>query len=191
VACLLAFSAIRNNDKVGLILFSDHVEHFITPKKGRAHTLRLIRDILFFEPRGRRTEPAEALGYLNRVQHRRSVVFLISDFQVPDFSKELSVTSRRHDLIAISIVDPREEELPDVGWLTLEDAETGEQIEVNTSKLDNRITFLENVQARNALRLRDFRRRHVDTISLRTTEDYVPALRTFFRTRERRMMVRA
>jgi len=191
VACLLAFSAIRNNDKVGLILFSDHVEHFIPPKKGRAHTLRLIRDILFFEPRGRRTEPAEALGYLNRVLHRRSVVFLISDFQVPDFSKELSVTSRRHDLIAISIVDPREEELPDVGWLTLEDAETGEQIEVNTSKLDNRIKFLENVVARNALRLRDFRRKHVDTISLRTTEDYVPALRTFFRNRERRMMLRA
>jgi len=191
VACLLAFSAIRNNDKVGLILFSDHVEHFIPPKKGRAHTLRLIRDILFFEPRGRRTEPAEALGYLNRVLHRRSVVFLISDFQVPDFSKELSVTSRRHDLIAISIVDPREEELPDVGWLTLEDAETGEQIEVNTSKLDNRIKFLENVVARNALRLRDFRRKHVDTISLRTTEEYVPALRTFFRNRERRMMLRA
>jgi uncharacterized protein (DUF58 family) len=191
VACLLAFSAIRNNDKVGLILFSDHVEHFIPPKKGRAHTLRLIRDILFFEPRGRRTEPAEALGYLNRVQHRRSVVFLISDFQVPEFSKELSVTARRHDLIAVSIVDPREEELPDVGWLTLEDAETGEQIEVNTSKLDNRIDFLENVETRKALRLRDFRRKHIDTISLRTTEDYVPALRTFFRTRERRMMVRA
>src|SRR5450432_885662 len=88
VACLLAFSAIRNNDKVGLILFSDHVEHFIAPKKGRAHTMRLIRDILYFEPKGRRTEPAEALNYLNRILHRRSVVFLISDFQVPDFSKE-------------------------------------------------------------------------------------------------------
>jgi uncharacterized protein (DUF58 family) len=191
VACLLAFSAIRNNDKVGLILFSDRVEHFITPKKGRAHTMRLIRDILYFEPRGRRTEPAEALNYLNRVLHRRSVVFLISDFQVPDFSKELSVTSRRHDLTAISIVDPREEELPDVGWLTLEDAETGEQIEVNTSKLDNRIKFLENVEARTAARMRDFRRKRVDTISLRTNQDYVPALRTFFRTRERRMMLRA
>src|SRR3954471_4739855 len=107
VACVLAFSAIRNNDKVGLILFSDHVEHFIPPQKGRAHTLRLIRDILFFEPRGRRTEPAEALAYLNRLLHRRSVVFLISDFQVPDFSRELSITARRHDLIAISIVDPR------------------------------------------------------------------------------------
>ena len=191
VACLLAFSAIRNNDKVGLILFSDHVEHFIAPQKGRAHTLRLIRDILFFEPKGRAPSPRRRSTYLNRVLHRRSVVFLISDFQVPDFSKELSVAARRHDLIAISIVDPREEELPDVGWLTLEDAETGEQIEVNTSKLDNRIKFLENVATRTALRLRDFRRKRVDTISLRTTEDYVPALRTFFRTRERRMMLRA
>src|SRR4029434_9547360 len=101
VACLLAFSAIRNNDKVGLILFSDHVEHFITPQKGRAHTLRLIRDILFFAPRGRGTFPGEALAYMNRVLHRRAVVFFISDFQAPDFSKELSVTARRHDLIAV------------------------------------------------------------------------------------------
>src|SRR5215218_10564803 len=100
VACLLAFSAIRNNDKVGLLLFSDHVEHFITPKKGRLHTLRLIRDILFFEPKGRGTNPGEALRYLNRIVHRRSVAFLISDFQAPDFSREIGVTARRHDLIA-------------------------------------------------------------------------------------------
>src|SRR5215213_6310860 len=114
VACLLAFSAIRNNDKVGLLLFSDHVELFIPPKKGRVHTLRLIREILFFEPKGRGTDPADALDYLNRVVHRRSVSFLISDFQAPDFSRQLSVTSRRHDLVAIPIVDPCEEELPDV-----------------------------------------------------------------------------
>ena len=191
VACLLAFSAIRNNDKVGLILFSDHVEHFIPPKKGRAHTLRLIRDILFFEPRGRGTDAGAALAYLNRVLHRRSVVFIVSDFQVPDFSKELSVTARRHDLIAIPIIDPREEELPDVGWLTLEDAETGEQIEVNTSSRNTRLKFMQNVHDRTEARLRDFRRKRVDTISLTTDVDYVPALRTFFRTRERRLMLRA
>src|SRR5213596_4162354 len=103
VACLLAFSAIKNNDKVGLLLFTDRVELFIPPKKGRAHTLRLIRDILFFEPKGRGTKPGEALAYMNRVLHRRSVVFLISDFQARDFSKELSVTARRHDLIAVRI----------------------------------------------------------------------------------------
>ena len=142
VACLFAFSAIRNNDKVGLILFSDHVELFIAPKKGRLHTLRLIREILYFEPQGRGTQPAVALNYMNQVLHRRSVVFLISDFQTPDFSRELSVTSRRHDLIAIPIIDPREEELPDVGLLTLEDAETGEQIELNTSDRAVREGFL-------------------------------------------------
>ena len=191
VACLLAFSAIRNNDKVGLILFSDHVEHFITPQKGRAHTLRLIRDILFFEPKGRGTQPAQALNYMNRLLHRRAVVFLISDFQAPDFSRELSVSARRHDLIAVPIVDPREEELPDVGWLTLEDAETGEQREINTSDRHTRLTFLKNVDARREARLRDFRRKRVDAISLSTDEDYVPALRTFFRTRERRLMQRA
>src|SRR6188474_3275625 len=142
VACLFAFSAIRNNDKVGLILFSDHVELFIPPKKGRVHTLRLIREILYFEPKGRGTQPAEALDYLNQVLHRRSVVFLISDFLTPDFSRQLAVTSRRHDLIAIPIVDPREEELPDVGRLTLEDAETGEQIEINTSDRATRLGYL-------------------------------------------------
>jgi uncharacterized protein (DUF58 family) len=191
LACLLAFSAIRNSDKVGLILFSDHVEHFIPPKRGRLHTLRLIRDILFFEPKGRGTNPGEALSYLNRIVDRRSVVFLISDFQAPDFSKELSITSRRHDLIAMQIVDPREEALPDVGWLTLEDAETGEQVEVNTSDRRVRVALAERVRALAQSRLKDFRRKRIDTVTLRTHEDYVVPLRTFFRNRERRMMLRA
>lgn len=190
VASLFAFSAIRNNDKVGLILFSDHVELFIPPKKGRVHTLRLIREILYFEPKGRGTQPAEALDYLNQVLHRRSVVFLISDFQAPDFSRQLAVTSRRHDLIAIPIVDPREEELPDVGLLTLEDAETGEQIEINTSDRATRLGYLKAVEQRTAERLRDFRRKRIDAISLKTDQDYLPALRTFFRTRERRLQIR-
>jgi uncharacterized protein (DUF58 family) len=191
LACLLAFSAIRNSDKVGLILFSDHVEHFIPPKKGRLHTLRLIRDILFFQPKGKGTNPGEALSYLNRIVDRRSVVFLISDFQAPDFSKELSITARRHDLIAMQIVDPREEELPDVGWLTLEDAETGEQIEVNTSDRRVRVALAERVRALAQSRLKDFRRKRIDAVTLRTHEDYVVPLRTFFRNRERRMMLRA
>jgi uncharacterized protein (DUF58 family) len=190
VACLFAFSAIRNSDKVGLILFSDHVELFIPPKKGRIHTLRLIREILYFEPKGRGTKPAEALDYLNQVLHRRSVVFLISDFQAPDFSRALGVTSRRHDLIAIPIIDPREEDLPDVGLLTLEDAETGEQIEVNTSDRATRLGFLKAVDQRTADRLRDFRRKRIDAISLKTNEDYVPALRAFFKNRERRLQIR-
>jgi len=190
VACLFAFSAIRNNDKVGLILFSDHVELFIPPKKGRAHTLRLIREILYFEPKGKGTKPAEALQYMNQVLHRRSVVFLISDFQTPSFSRELSISSRRHDLIAIPIIDPREVELPDVGLLTLEDAETGEQIELDTSNRGVRLRFLEEADQAAADRLRDFRRKRIDTISLKTDQDYVPALRAFFRTRERRLQIR-
>ena len=191
VACLFAFSAIRNNDKVGLILFSDHVELFIAPKKGRAHTLRLIREILFFEPKGRGTKPADALRYLNRVVHRRSVAFLLSDFQAPEFSKELSVTSQRHDLIAVRIVDPREEELPDLGRVTLEDAETGEQIEINTSSRAVRAAYLRKVQEREAMWDREFRKRRIDSIPLKTDQDYVPALRAFFRNRERRLAIPA
>jgi uncharacterized protein (DUF58 family) len=190
VACLLAFSAIRNNDKVGLVLFSDHVELFIPPKKGRIHTLRLIREIVYFEPKGRGTLPATALDYLNQVVHRRSVVFLISDFQAPDFSKALGVTSRRHDLIAIPIIDPREEELPDVGLLTLEDAETGEQLEINTSDRATRLAFLKSVDQHTTERARSFRQKRIDAISLKTNEDYVPALRAFFRNRERRLQIR-
>lgn len=191
VACLLAFSAIRNSDKVGLLLFSDHVEHFIAPKKGRAHILRLIRDILFFEPKGRGTNPSEALRTLNRIVHRRSVAFLLSDFQAPDFSRELGVAARRHDLIAVPIVDPREEEWPAIGWVTLEDAETGEQIEINTSDRRVRHEFISRVHALAAERMRQFRRYRIDMITLRTGEDYLPALRTFFRNRERRLMMRA
>jgi uncharacterized protein (DUF58 family) len=189
VASLLAFSAIRNNDKVGLILFSDHVELFIPPKKGRLHTLRLIREILFFQPAGRGTDPAVALNYLNRIVTRKSVVFLISDFQAADFSKALSVTSRRHDLIAIPVVDPREEDLPAIGIVTLEDAETGEQIQVNTSDSSTRAAFLHIVEKRRAELRRELRRKRIDSISLRTDEDYLPALRMFFQQRERRLML--
>src|SRR3979411_89513 len=125
VACLLAFSAIRNNDKVGLLLFTDRVELFIPPKKGRSHTLRLIREILFFEPAGRGTAPALALDYLNNIVTRRAVVFFISDFQAPDFSRALSVSGRRHDFIALHIQEQREEAFPNVGIIPLAAAETG------------------------------------------------------------------
>src|SRR6266513_1297495 len=141
VACLLAFSAIRNNDKVGLLLFSDRVELFIPPKKGRSHTLRIIREILFFEPAGRGTAPALALDYLNTVVTRRAVVCVVSEFQTGDFSRALNITSRHHDFIAIQIEDQREESLPSIGIITLEDAETGEQIELNTGDRGTRSQF--------------------------------------------------
>jgi uncharacterized protein (DUF58 family) len=190
VACLLAFSAIRNNDKVGLLLFSDRVELFIPPKKGRSHTLRIIREILFFEPAGQGTAPALALDYLNKVVTRRAVVFFISDFQTGDFSRELSVSGRRHDFIAVHVQDEREETLPNVGIITLEDAETGEQIEINTADRTTRARFSALAETRRVELNQTLRRNSIDAISLRTGEDYLPALRSFFKLRERRLAVR-
>lgn len=187
VACLFAFSAIRNNDKVGCILFSDHVELFIPPAKGRGHALRIIREILFFEPKGKGTDVVGALVAANRVLNRRAVVFLLSDFQAPDFSKPLTIAARRHDVVAIPIVDPRELELPDVGRVVFEDAETGERLVVNTSDRRARLRFAENVADMQEQIPASFRRFGVDTITLRTDADYVPALRNFFRNRERRL----
>jgi uncharacterized protein (DUF58 family) len=190
VACLLAFSAIRNNDKVGLILFSDRVELFIPPKKGRSHTLRLIREILFFQPEGRGTDPALALDYLNKIVTRRAVVFFISDFQAPDFSHALAVSGRRHDFIAVHIEDEREEVLPNVGIIALEDAETGEQIEINTADRTTRKRFAERAEEKKAELGRTLRRNNIDGIALRTGKDYLPALRSFFKQRERRITLR-
>jgi uncharacterized protein (DUF58 family) len=190
VACLLAFSAIRNNDKVGLLLFTDRVELFIPPKKGRSHTLRLIREILFFEPEGRGTEPALALNYLNNIVTRRAVVFFISDFQAPDFSRALAITARRHDFIAVHIHDEREQHFPNIGIITLEDAETGEQIEINTADRATRARFADSVDRQQTELSRTLRRNHVDTITLRTGDNYLPALRSFFKQRERRLMIR-
>src|SRR5438874_124105 len=190
VACLLAFSAIRNNDKVGLILFTDQVELFIPPKKGRSHTLRLIREILFFQPQSRGTEPALALDYLNKVVTRRAVVFFVSDFQTGDFSRALNITSRRHDFIAIQINDEREKVLPNIGIITLEDAETGEQLEINTADRRMRSLFSELVSGRETELSRTLRRNNIDAITLQTGRDYLPALRSFFKQRERRLRFR-
>ena len=190
VACLLAFSAIRNNDKVGLLLFSDRLELFIAPKKGRSHTLRIIREILFFDPVGRGTNPAAALDHLNKIVTRRAVVFFISDFQAEDFSRALAVTARRHDLIAIRIQDERESVLPPVGIITLEDAETGDQIEINAADGNVRRQFAQLAQAQLTETMRVLRQNRIDRIELRTGDDYLPALRSFFKQRERRMMVR-
>ncbi len=190
VACLLAFSAIRNNDKVGLLLFTDQVELYIPAKKGRSHTLRLIREILFFQPQSRGTNAALALRYLNKVVTRRAVVFFVSDFQTGDFTRELAVTGRRHDFIAIHVQDERERILPDVGIITLEDAESGEQIEINTGNRSTRTHFTELAEAQSADLQRTLHRNNIDTISLQTDRDYLPELRSFFKQRERRMALR-
>lgn len=188
VASVLAFSAIQNNDKVGLLLFSDDVELFIAPKKGRLHTLRLIREMLYFKPKGRGTDLVQALDYLNRVITRRSVVFVVSDFLSPDFSKPLAVTGRRHDCVAIPVMDPGEQSLPDVGIVTFEDAESGRQIEIDTSNRAAMKAFAELEKKRCQELDRLFASRGIDSIPLRTDEDYLPPLRAFFKKRERRQM---
>ena len=187
VASILAFSAINNNDKVGLLLFTEDVELYIPPKKGRHHTLRLIREMLYFEPKGRGTDLAGELDYLNRVTPRRAVVFMISDFIAPNFEKALTVSSRRHDVVAMPVSDPGESNLPDVGIITLEDAETGEQIDINTGSRAVRRGLSDLEETRRKAMNRLFRSRRVDVVPLSTTEDYLLALRVFFEQRERRL----
>lgn len=187
VAAILAFSAINNSDKVGLLLFSDTVELFIPPKKGRLHTLRLIREMLYFEPKGRGTNITAALDYLNKVINRRAVMFLISDFMAPDYTKPLTAASRRHDVVAMPIVDPGEEQLPDVGLITFEDAETGEQIEINTSSRSLRTAYAAAEASRRKELDRLFGMRGIDVVPLATNEDYLLPLRAFFEKRERRL----
>jgi len=187
VAAVLAFSAIQNNDKVGLLLFSDKVELFIPPKKGRMHILRLIREMLYFEPQGRGTDLAGALEYMNKVVTRRAVVFLISDFLTGDFTRPLTVTAKRHDMIALTVVDPAEEMLPDVGMILLEDPETGEQIEVDTSRRDVARAYADLAAQRARETKRLFGARGIDGIELRTDADYLPVLRNFFDRRGRRL----
>src|SRR6266436_3825047 len=148
LAAVLAFSAISNNDKVGLIVFTDRVERFVPPRKGTRHVLRLIRDVLFFQPMHRGTSIREGLDYVNRVLHRRTIVFLLSDFLDRGFESALKRTGRRHDLIAVHISDPREEELPPVGLLELEDAETGELLLLDTNSRQVREAFARNARQR-------------------------------------------
>jgi len=187
VAAILAFSAIHNNDKVGLLLFSDRVELFIPPKKGRHHILRLIREMLYFSPQGRGTDLAGALDYMNKVVNRRAVVFVISDFLTGDFSRPLTVSAKRHDMVALTVIDPAEEALPDIGVILLEDPETGEQIEVDTS----RRAITGNYARLAGERFKElgtvFGSRGVDTVQLRTDADYLPVLRSFFDRRGRRL----
>src|SRR5712692_9850753 len=148
LAAVLAFSAINNNDKVGLIAFTDRIERFVPPRKGSRHVLRLIRDVLFFQPTHRGTALHEALDYLNRILRRRSIVFLLSDFLDQGFEYALKRTARHHDLIAIRISDPREEELPAVGLLELEDAETGQRLLVDTGSRQVRAAYAAAAVAR-------------------------------------------
>ncbi len=198
IASVLAFSAIRNNDKVGLILFTDEVEKFMPPRKGRRHVLRVIREILFFEPKRRGTNIAGALEFMSRVTAHRAITVVVSDFierdesavphsdfRTPRSSLALRQTNRRHDVVAVQITDRFEGELPALGRLLLEDAETGEVIEVNTSGA-HRARFAEARAKAQAELERSFRSSRIDAIRLRTGEPYAAGLGKFFETRERR-----
>jgi uncharacterized protein (DUF58 family) len=187
LAAVLAFSAIRNNDKVGLIMFTDRIEKFVAPKKGRRHVLRVIREILAFKPVGRGTDLELALDYLNSVQRRRAVCFVISDFQDDDFLKKLRVAGKRHDVVALSIRDPREEELPAVGLVELRDAETGQRALVDTFNRNVRAQFATKARARLETLRGVLRSAGVDQIEIRSDADYMVPLIKFFRMRERRI----
>jgi uncharacterized protein (DUF58 family) len=190
LAAVLAFSAIRNNDKVGLIMFTDRIEKYVPPKKGRGHVLRVIREILAFQPKGRGTNLERALDYLTNVQSRRAVTFVLSDFQVDDedaVRKKLRVASKRHDVVALSLRDPREDELPAVGLVELRDAETGERALVDTFNRKVREEFALKALLRLESLRRLLRSASVDHVEIRCEADYMLPLIKFFRMRERRM----
>jgi len=185
VAALLAYTAIRNNDKVGLILFTDRVEKFVPPKKARGHGWRVIREILSYEPEGRGTDLSQALDFLGNVMRKRCICFLISDFLASGYEKPLRLSNKRHDMIALSISDPRERELPRVGFLELEDAETGDLLLVDTRDPDLRKRYLEHRQQETAARKKLFRSMDLDHAELSTHVSYVEPLLALFRRREK------
>jgi uncharacterized protein (DUF58 family) len=212
IASVLAFSAIRNNDKVGLLLFTDEVEKFIPPRKGRGHVLRVIREVLFFEPKRRGTDLVNALEFMGHVLPHKAIVVVISDFISPagasvvpgrpsrgdarpyagvlpqSVQTALRMANRRHDVVAVHIADRYELELPALGRLILEDAETGEILELNTGRAESRDAFALRQQKQNEELARQFRSSGIDTIQLRTNESYPAALGKFFENREKRRL---
>ncbi len=186
VAALLMFSALRNNDKVGLALFCDKVLKYLPPRKGKGNVLRFIRELVTARPVAAETRIDNALSFLNRVQKRRAVVFLISDFLGPSSQKALAIANKRHDIVAISVTDPREKTLPDVGFIRLKDAETGEILDLDTRHPTVRSLF-EGFSQNRARRLsEEFRRAGIDELAINTAEPYRTSMLRFFRMRERR-----
>jgi uncharacterized protein (DUF58 family) len=187
ICALLAFSAIKNNDRVGLLAFTDRVEKFLAPKKGKDHVLRVIREVLYFRPQGRGTDLARALQHLYRTITKRSVVFVVSDFLASGFERPLRVAARKHDLIAVTVTDPREEDLPPMGLVALEDAETAETVLVDASDRKTRERFRAWSAARRAAREALFRSVGIDALELYTDRPYDAPLVRFFQRRARRM----
>jgi uncharacterized protein (DUF58 family) len=187
IAALLAFSAIKNNDRVGLILFTDRVERFVPPKKGRKHVMRLITEILNARPAGRRTDLNAGLTHLIRVARRRVVAFLISDFIADRYEESLRIAARRHDLVPVALRDPLEEALPRAGIAVVEDPETLERLRIDFASPAVRARFQDLARARRADRARFFRRLALEFVEVKAGEEYVRSLVTFFHARARRM----
>jgi uncharacterized protein (DUF58 family) len=186
VAALLAFSAIKNNDRVGLILFTDQVERFVPPKKGKAHVMRVVTEILSATAARRGTDVRCALELLGHVQKRKCVAFLISDFIASGYEHALRITSARHDLIPLQIVDPREERLPNVGVIAAEDLETGELVEVDTGSRAVREAYATRIARQRGEREQLFRRLNLDHLTIQTDQPYVRPIVELFRLRQRR-----
>ncbi len=186
LCAVLAFAAIKNNDRVGLLIFTDQIEKFIPPKKGRSHILRVIRELLYTQPEQPGTDITQALEYLNKVITRRSIVFMVSDFLTSDYMTPLRIANKRHDMVAITITDPREIRLPPVGLIELEDVETGEEVLIDT----NDKAWLQAYQKMNIQRReerdRQFRLMGVDAVHISTDRPYIDPLIQFFRMRERK-----
>ncbi len=187
ICSVLAFSAIRNNDKVGLIVFTDRIEKFVPPAKGISHVLRIVREALYFTPRGRKTDIPAALEYLNKVCRRSTVTFIVSDFYDADFEKPLAIANKRHDLVSITITDPRELDLPDIGIAQFDDPETRATFSLDTSHEALRREFRRNALQIVQERKKTFSRLGVDNVDIRCDIPYHRTLFTFFRMRERRL----
>jgi uncharacterized protein (DUF58 family) len=187
VAALFGFSAIRNNDRVGVVLFSDHVEKFIPPKKGRNHVLRAVTEILAFEPKGRGTDLSEALAFLSRVAHRQTVAVVVSDFLAEGWERALRVAHGRHDLVPVIVSDPMEEELPDLGLVPMEDLETGEMTWIDTSSARVRAAFHRAAERAKLARETEFRKLRIEFTNVRTDKDYVDPIAALLRRRAKRV----
>ena len=186
LTALLSLAAIKNNDKVGLIIFTDKIEKFIPPAKGRQHVLRMIREVLYFKPESRGTDVSYALEYFMNVIKRRSVVFLISDFYAGDFEREILLAGKKHDLIALRLTDPREMEIPTTGLVYLEDAETGRMMWLDTHDAAFQREFKASRQEELLRVEKMFRQNNVDFIDLDTSKSYIDPLIKFFKMREKR-----
>jgi uncharacterized protein (DUF58 family) len=185
-AAIIALAAVRNNDRVGLIFFTDRVEHVVPPRKGKRHVLRIVRDLLAFEPKGTETDLQPALQYMQRTLRQHTVIFLVSDFQADGYEHALKVLGRRHDIVAVTLNDPAERDLPNVGLARMRDPETGQFLEVDTTDRRVRAAYADHIAAELAARQRVLRRSGVDEVELTTEGTVIDPLLKFFRARETR-----